>query len=72
MQVSISFGRNEINREINEGATLGTVVTSAVLSVLGAPTENTRFTVGGTEVGSGYVLEDGDAVYIETKAHCKA
>jgi len=72
MQVSISFGRNEISRDVAEGSTVGSVATSAVLSVLGAPTENTRFTVGENEVGQSYVLADGDMIYIETKAHCKA
>jgi len=70
--VSLVYGRDSINKQVNDNATIGELATKANLTFLGAPTDNIRFTVFGDVVESSYILNEGDEVYVEAKPHSKA
>ena len=70
--VSLVYGRDSINKSLNDGATVADLATTANLTFLGAPTDNIRFTLFGDVVESSTVLDDGDEVFVEAKPHSKA
>ena len=72
MTVTLYYGRDSITKELASGSTVSALATNANLAAIGAPTENNRFTLDGQEVGLQYVLQDGDEIYVETRAHSKA
>jgi len=72
MQVSLTYSRDSITKQIAAGSTLADLATSVNLAYLGAPTENIRFTSGGVELEKTATLYDGMEVYIEPKSHSKA
>jgi len=72
MQVTLTYSRDSITKELNQGATLASIATPGNLAYLGAPSENVRYTSGGIELISDSSLFEGQEIFIEAKSHSKA
>lgn len=70
--VTLVYGRDSINKNLADGATVAELATVANLTFLGAPTDNIRFTLFGDVVETSTVLDEGDEVFVEAKPHSKA
>jgi len=69
---TLTFGRNSITKEFTGAVTVGEVATKTNLTFLGAPSDSVSFVVDGNAVDAATLLQDGDEVYVEQKAHNKA
>jgi hypothetical protein len=72
MQVKLVYGRESIQKEVAPGSNLAAIANNTLLSVLGAPTDNVRFTRDGDVISTTDTIYDGDVIYVEQAPHKKA
>jgi hypothetical protein len=73
MEVTLIYGRDSITKNLNHGARVSDIATATNLNVIGAPTDNLRFSIDGDIVDANTVLTmDGTEIYVESKPHSKA